>query len=156
MRPGTTLSWLLFLSLSLIVIVAAAGFETSLAGPVVLLALFGLQVKSSGSVESIFANLAIGEILVIIVGLSSIPLALVAQVFVLMSSGLNLSPATSKTIASDALVSVIIGITAGIVVFVLDDVYLILFVILCAILSMLVVVLFNEKRILGISERKHA
>jgi hypothetical protein len=156
MTSRNTLSRVLFLALAIVVLVHATGSAMWFAGPVLLLALLGMQIKSSDSAEITYASLAIGEGLVIIIGLSSMPLALIVQALVLMSAGLHLSPATRGAIASDALVSGIIGITAGIVVFVLYDVYLILFAIFCAILSILVVVRFNERRIMGISERNHA
>jgi hypothetical protein len=156
MMSRTTISRLLFLALAIVVLVHATGSAMWFAGPVVLLALLGLQIRSSNSPETTYAGLAIGEVLVIIIGLSSMPLALIAQAIVLMTAALHLSPASKGAIAGDALVSGIIGITAGTVVFVLDDVYLILFVIFCAILTMLVLVLFNERRKFGISERKHA
>lgn len=150
------LSWLLLLALAAVVLVHAAGSATWVAAAAVLLALLGVQTRSSDAPEIAYAGLAIGEVLVIIIGLSGMPLALIAQAIVLMNAALHLSPAPIGPIAGDALVSGIIAITAGTVVFVLEDVYLILFVIICAILSILMFVLFNERRKFGISERKHA
>jgi predicted branched-subunit amino acid permease len=156
MMSRNVLSRALLLPLSLVVVVNSAGSEIWFAGPAVLLALFGLQIKSSKSAEITYASLAAGEILVIIVGLSSIPLALIAQIIVLMLAGLNLPPITNERIAGDSLVNIIIGITAGTVVLVLEDVYLVLLVIICVFISMLVFVLFNEKQLKRISERTNA
>ena len=150
------LSWLLLLALAAVVLVHAAGSATWVAAAAVLLALLGVQTRSSDAPEIAYAGLAIGEVLVIIIGLSGMPLALIAQAIVLMNAALHLSPGPMGPIAGDALVSGIIAITAGTVVFVLEDVYLILFVIICASLSILMFVLFNERRKFGISERKHA
>jgi len=156
MRTKTTLSRALLLALSLVVVVHAIGSPIWFAGPLILLALLGIQIKSAKSAETAYASLAIGESLVIIVGLSSMVLALPAQIIVLLLAGEQFPLNTRERMTSDALVSIIIGITAGIVVLVLDDVYLILFVILCAILSILVFVLFNEKHLKRISERTNA
>jgi hypothetical protein len=156
MRTKHGLTRVLLLALSLVVVVQAIGSPTWFAGPAMLLALLGIQVKSGTTTEMAYASLAIGEILVIIVGLSSIPLALLAQVLVLMLASENFLMITRERMAGDMLVSITIGIIAGTVVFLLDDVYFILFVILCTILSMLVFVLFNEKRIKRISEGTNA
>ncbi|HDR72950.1 MAG TPA: hypothetical protein ENN85_03440 [Methanoculleus sp.] len=156
MNNARMLPRVLLLSLSLVVIVHALGSSTWFAGPAVLLALLAVQARPAPSTERSYASLAIGEILVIIVGLSSIPLALLAQILVLMLAGVNFQLVRPGRIYADMLVSTFTGITAGIVVLALDDVYLILLVILCAVLSMLVFVLFNEKRIMRIAGRIHA
>jgi hypothetical protein len=156
MRTRNTFSRVLLLALSLVVVVHATGSPTWFVGPLMLLVLLGIQIKSEKSAETSYASLAIGEILVIIIGLSSMPLALLAQILVLMLAGEGLNLTIRERMPADALVSIIIGITAGIVVVVLEDVYLILVVILCATFSMLVFVLYNEKHSKRLSERTNA
>jgi hypothetical protein len=156
MRTRNTFSRVLLLALSLVVVVHATKSPTWFVGPLMLLVLLGIQIKSEKSAETSYASLAIGEILVIIIGLSSMPLALLAQILVLMLAGEGLTLTIRERLPADALVSIIIGITAAIVVVVLEDVYLILVVILCATFSMLVFVLYNEKHSKRLSERTNA